>query len=252
MGGLEGQLVLVQVLAHDGEDLGIERARVEQDAQVVGIGVGAGHDAVGLGDAGRRQIGLGRPADDLLGRGLALVQAGIDHHGREPDGGERVADVAAHAAQSAQHPAAFRRREDAIQGRPGAARDPLAEGVDLGVEDGRRQIARVGLKRVDDVDVAAESREDLFVVGRGRLDDDAQIGVQEARRHRDLEVHLLVGGERHHGLAVGPLQTRLDQGLGNARIGAEAGHVDPVVAQLQSPDALDVPVEHHGRDPGVA
>jgi hypothetical protein len=75
---------------------------------------------------------------------------------------------------------------------------------------GGRQIARVGLERVDHVDIAAEGREDLFVVGRSRLNDHPQLGIQEARGHGNFQIDLLVGGERHDGLAVGPLQPGLD------------------------------------------
>ena len=118
--------------------------------------------------------------------------------------------------------------------------------------DRRGQILRIGLEGIDHVNVAAQGGEHLLVGFRGGLVDHAHVRVQEPGGHRDLEVDLLIVGERHHRLALGPHEPGLDQVIRDPGVGLQSWHGNLVVPEIERLDPFRVLVQDHRRHAGIA
>ena len=79
--GAEQGMAGEPVLQHNMEQVGIERARGNQDRQIVGVVVGSGDNACRVLHAGRGQfLGLGAAAGDGARRAAGLLRFRMNHH----------------------------------------------------------------------------------------------------------------------------------------------------------------------------
>ncbi len=244
--GVERDLILVAVLAHDAKRPGIELGDREQGAEVVAVAVRRGDDPGGVLDRRARQgrmVGVG-PDDDRALVDLVGLDLRVDDAHLEAVGPEVAVDPGAHPPVSAQDPVAPGRLHRHAEPDPARAHEPGIEVVQLRAGDRPGDELGEDLERIDHGDVVQRAQVGL-VAGRGRATDDPEPRIEVAGHHRDLEVDVVVVGQRDQGPAGRVLHPRGQQVLGHAGVRVEPRHRHRVVAHAQGLDALRVGIEDH-------